>query len=195
MISLYISSATWLHKIPAGVKLAVLAIASLLVLPVGDWTLLSFACTAVIAVYFSLGKPGPARLWSLRILLPLVLGIGLFQVLVTGWESALLSIFRILFMVMLADLVTASTPMQDMMRVVLPLFAPLKFIGLKPETLALSVALVIRFIPVLAAQWAAQSDAWRARSGKRPGFKLIIPFISRALARTDQIAESIAARK
>jgi biotin transport system permease protein len=195
MISLYISSTTWLHRIPAGAKLAGLAIASVLVLPVGDWALLSIACTAAVAVYFSLGAPGVARLWSLRILLPLVLGIGLFQGLVMSWESALVSVFRILFMVMLADLVTASTPMQDMMRVVLPLVAPFKLIGLKPKTLALSVALVIRFIPVLAAQWAAQSDAWRARSGRRPGFKLIIPFISRALARTDQIAESIAARK
>jgi biotin transport system permease protein len=195
VISLYISRATWLHRVPAGVKLALLAIASLLVLPVGNWILLALACAAVVALYFSLGKLGPGRLWSLRILLPLVLGIGIFQALFTGLEAALLSVFRILFMVMLADLVTASTPMQDMMRVVLPLFAPFKLIGLKPKTLALSVALVIRFIPVLAAQWSAQSDAWRARSGKRPGYKLIIPFISRALARTDQIAESIVARK
>jgi biotin transport system permease protein len=194
VISLYISRRTWLHTIPAGAKLAGLAIASIMVLPVGNWAVLAAACAAVFFMYLSLGKPGATRLWSLRIVLPLVLGIGLFQGLVMSWEAALLSVFRILFMVMLADLVTASTPMQDMMRVVLPLFAPLKFIGLKPRTVALAVALVIRFIPVLAAQWAAQSDAWRARSGKRPGFKLIIPFISRALARTDQIAESIAAR-
>lgn len=195
MISLYISSRTWLHNIPAGAKLAALAIASLSVLPVANWALLAIACTATTALYCSLGKPGIARLWGLRILLPLVLAIGFFQVLVMSWEAALLSIFRILFMVMLADLVSASTPMQDMMRVVLPLFTPFKLIGLKPKTLALSAALVIRFIPLLAAQWSAQSDAWRARSAKRPGFKLIIPFVSRALARTDQIAESIAARK
>lgn len=195
MISLYISRSTWLHEIPAGAKLAALAIASLLVLPVANWALLAIACAATIALYFSLGNPGIARIWGLRILLPLVFGIGLFQALVMSWEAALLSVFRILFMVMLADLVTASTPMQDMMRVVLPLFAPLKLIGFKPKILALSVALVIRFIPVLAVQWSSQSDAWRARSGRRPGFKLIIPFVSRALARTDQIAESIAARK
>lgn len=195
MISLYISRVTWLHRLPAGAKLAGLAIASIMVLPAGSWVVLALFCAAVISVYLTLGNPGAIRLWSLRMLLPLVLGIGLFQALVTGWEPALISVFRILFMVMLADLVTASTTMQDMMRVVLPLFTPLRLIGFKPKTLALSVALVIRFIPVLAAQWAAQSDAWRARSGRRPGFRLIIPFITRALARTDQIAESIAARK
>ncbi len=195
MISLYISRITWLHRIPAGAKLAGLAIASMIALPVGSWAVLALACAAVISIYLTLGRPGTERLWSLRLLLPLVLGIGLFQALVMSWEAAWLSVFRILFMVMLADLVTASTPMQDMMRVVLPLFAPFRLIGLRPKALALSVALVIRFIPVLAAQWSAQSDAWRARSGRRPGYKLIIPFISRALARTDQIAESIAARK
>ena len=195
MISLYISRATWLHKIPAGAKLAGLAVASIMALQAGNWRALALACAVAISIYLSLRRPGLARLWSLRILVPLVLGIGIFQGLVMSWEAALLSVFRIFLMVILADLVTASTPMQNMMRVVLPLFAPFKLIGLQPKILALCVALVIRFIPVLAAQWAAQSDAWRARSGKRPGFKLIIPFISRALARTDQIAESIAARK
>lgn len=195
MISLYISRMTWLHRLPAGAKLVLLALASLLVLPVQEWRWLALACAAVVGLYCSLGKAGTARLASLKIILPLIIGIGIFQGLSTSWEAALLSVFRILFMVMLADLVTASTPMQDMMRVVLPLFAPLKFLGLQPKTLALAVALVIRFVPVLAVQWSAQSDAWRARSGRRPGYKLIIPFISRALARTDQIAESIAARK
>jgi biotin transport system permease protein len=111
------------------------------------------------------------------------------------WQNGLASVFRILLMVMLADLVTATTPMQSMMRAVMPVLKPLSLVGLKPDRLALSVALVVRFVPVLFAQWQAQRDAWKARSNRSPGIKLFPPFMSEALKRTDQIAESIAARK
>jgi len=195
MISLYISNITWAHRIPAWIKLSGLALASVLVLPLRDGSLLLAACFFVVLAYLSLGRPGRVRFLRLGMLLPLILGLGLFQGLVMSWDAALISVTRILLMVMLADLVTATTPMQDMIRVVLPLFKPLKALGVNPGALALSVALVIRFIPVLSAQWSAQSDAWRSRAGRRPGFKLIIPFIHQALKRTDQIAEAIASRK
>ncbi|WVN42005.1 energy-coupling factor transporter transmembrane component T [beta proteobacterium MWH-UniP1] len=195
MISLYISQPTWLHKWRAGAKLLMLAACSIAVLPVGDWRVLLAGCAAVSLVYISLGRVGLNRWLALRALLFLILGLGVFQALVMTWQDGLLSVFRILFMVMLADLVTATTPMQDMIRAVMPVLKPLSVLGLKPDRLALAVALVIRFVPVLFAQWQSQSDAWRARSNRSPGIKLFAPFMSEALKRTDQIAESIAARK
>ena len=195
MISLYISQSTWLHKWPAGAKLLALAACSIILLPVGDWRLLLAGCTAASLLYVSLGRAGLRRWLALKALLPLIIGLGVFQALVMTWQDGLLSVFRILFMVMLADLVTATTPMQAMMRAVTPALKPLSVIGLKPDRLALAVALVIRFVPVLFAQWQAQSDAWRARSNRSPRIKLFAPFMSEALKRTDQIAESIAARK
>jgi biotin transport system permease protein len=195
MVSLYISQSTWLHHWPAGAKLFALAACSMLVLPVGDWRVLFAGCAVASLVYTSLGSSGVRRWLALKTLLPLIIGLGIFQALVMTWQDGLLSVFRILFMVMLADLVTATTPMQAMMRAVMPVLRPLSVIGLKPDRLALAVALVIRFVPVLFAQWQAQSDAWRTRSNRSPRIKLFAPFITEALKRTDQIAESIAARK
>lgn len=195
MISLYISQSTWLHKWPAGAKLLILAACSIAVLPVDDWWVLAVGCAVASLIYASLGIAGTRRWLALKALIPLILGLGAFQALAMTWQDGFLSVFRILFMVMFADLVTATTPMQDMMRAVMPVLKPLSVIGVKPDRFALAVALVIRFIPVLLAQWQAQSDAWRARSNRSPGIKLFVPFISEALKRTDQIAESIAARK
>lgn len=195
MISLYISTPTWLHRWPAGAKLLTLAAGSLLALPLSDWRALLVGCGAVSLIYLSLGRAGRHRWFALRALLPLVLGLGVFQAVIMTWQDGLVSVCRILLMVMLADLVTATTPMQAMMRAVMPLLSPLRFIGLRPERLALAVALVIRFIPVLFAQWQSQRDAWMARSNRSPGIKLVVPFMSEALKRTDQIADSIAARK
>jgi biotin transport system permease protein len=195
MISLYISQPTWLHKWPAGLKLVALAVCSLLMLPVSDWRFLLASCAMTSLLYLSLGQAGWQRLRALNSLLILVICLGVFQALVATWQAGMVSVFRILLMVMLADLVTATTPMQAMMRALMPVLRPLRILGLKPDRLALAVALVVRFVPVLFAQWQSQRDAWRARSNRSPGLKLLAPFITEALKRTDEIAESIAARK
>jgi len=194
MISLYISQKTWLHQVPAGTKLLALAAISIVVLPVDDVLFLALGGCLVTLVYLSMGWSGLSRLIGLRAMLPLILGLGVFQGLLISWELAALSVTRLFLMIMLADLVTATTPMQEMMRVILPWLRPLRVIGLDPKKLSLAVALVIRFVPVLLAHWQAQSEAWSARSKKRSGFKLIAPFMNETLRRTDHVAEAIVSR-
>ena len=194
MISLYISQKTWLHQVPAGTKLLALTAISIVVLPVDDVLFLALGGCVVAGIYLSMGRPGISRLIGLKAMLPLILGLGIFQGFVISWELAALSVTRLLLMIMLADLVTATTPMQEMMRVILPWLRPLRVIGVDPKKLSLAVALVIRFVPVLLAQWQAQSEAWSARSKKRSGFKLIAPFMNETLRRTDHVAEAIVSR-
>jgi biotin transport system permease protein len=194
MISLFLSTPTWLHRVPAAVKLLALALMSLAVLPITDWLVMWVGVLITFAIYGSLGRAGFKRLLALRILLPLILGLGLFQWWVMTWEAAALSVARIFLMVMLADLVTLTTPMQDMMRVIEPLLSPLRRLGFNPRKLSLAVALVIRFVPVLLSQWQAQREAWQARSPRTPGVKLIVPFIRQALTLSTHIAQSIDAR-
>jgi biotin transport system permease protein len=194
MISLYISQKTWLHQVPAGTKLLALAAISIVVLPVDDVLFLALGGCVVAGIYLSMGRPGISRLIGLKAMLPLILGLGIFQGFVISWELAALSVTRLLLMIMLADLVTATTPMQEMMRVILPWLRPLRVIGVDPKKLSLAVALVIRFVPVLLAQWQAHSEAWSARSKKRSGFKLIAPFMNETLRRTDHVAEAIVSR-
>ena len=194
MISLYISQKTWLHQVPAGTKLLALAAISIVVLPVGNILFLALGGCVATGIYLSMGRPGTSRFVGLKAMLPLILGLGVFQGLLMSWELAALSVTRLLLMIMLADLVTATTPMQEMMRVILPWLRPLRVIGVDPKKLSLAVALVIRFVPVLLAQWQAQSEAWSARSKKRSGFKLIAPFMNETLRRTDHVAEAIVSR-
>jgi len=195
MISLYISKQTWLHRLPAAAKLLSLVSVSFLVVSIQDWSVLLTGFALLIIVYLSLGAPGRNRLLGLKALLPIVLGLGVFQGLVMDWDSALLSVTRLLFMIMFADLVTVTTPMQETLRVVAPLLRPLRIFGLDHRRVALAVALVIRFIPLLISQWQTQREAFMARSRRRPGFGLLVPFLSQALRRTDQIAESITSRQ
>lgn len=195
MISLYIAKTTWLHRIPAGMKLFALLVASIAILPIQNPIVITIGCGLVASVYLSFGRVGFDRLMGLRAILLLVFGLGIFQGLLMNWQIAWLSVTRLLLMVMIADLVSATTPMQDIMRVVRPVLLPLRFLGLNPDRLSLAVALVIRYIPVLLAQWQAQSAAWSARSKRRPGLRLIPPFMTLTMSRTDKIADAITARK
>ena len=195
MISLYISGRSWMHRRSAGIKLVAVLMLSLAVLAVQSliWLLLMFAGTA--GTYCSLGRKGTHRLFALRFLLPLILGLAFVQGFLVGWEAALRATLKIMVMIMAADLVTATTPIQAILNCVQKLIGPIcQRIGRDPRKISLAVALMIRFMPVLVAQWHAQREAWSARSFRKPGLRLLTPFVTRALSRTDQIAESLQAR-
>jgi biotin transport system permease protein len=176
-------------------KLFALLVASIAILPIQNPILITIGCGLIALVYLSFGRVGFERLIGLRAILLLVFGLGIFQGLLMNWQIAWLSVTRLLLMVMIADLVSATTPMQDIMRVIRPVLLPLRFVGLNPDRLSLAVALVIRYIPLLLAQWQAQSAAWNARSKRRPGLRLIPPFMTLTMNRTDKIADAITARK
>jgi len=195
MISLYLSGQTWLHRIPAAVKLAGLALASIGLLFVKEWISLVPVVVLLALAYASLGRPGRQRLFGLRSLALLIAALGVFQGLVMDWNQAANTILRLLMMVMLADLITMTTPLQRLLEITSLLVAPLDRRGNMRRQLAFAVALMIRFVPLLAQQWQAQRWAYRARTGRRPKPFLLAVFLSQALRRTDQIAESIAARE
>lgn len=194
MIAGYLSGSSLLHRLPAGVKLLALAALSVLLLPLGDPFLLAMALAAVLMVYAGFGRPGLARILQWRSLLPLLAVIFLLQAWAGGLEVAAASVLRIAVMVLLADLVTLSTRLQDMMDALAVPLRPLARFGLDPEKLSLAVALVLRFVPVLLDTWRSREEAWRARSPRRPGLVLVGAFFSGALATADQVAEALDAR-
>jgi len=195
MISVYISGDSWMHRQPAGVKLLAVLALSIVVLAVQSLIWLLLMLFGAAGAYNSLGPKGRQRLFALRFLLPLILGLGFVQGFIVGWEAALRATLKIFVMIMAADLVTATTPTQAMLNCVQRLIDPVCHrIGRDPRKISLAVALMIRFIPALSAQWQAQREAWFARSNRRPSLRLLTPFVAQALSRTDQIAESLQAR-
>ena len=129
MISLYLSGNTWLHRIPAAVKLVGLAVASLSLLFVQQWMYLLPLPPLLVLAYSAMGKPGRQRLFGLRALMALILGLGIFQGLMMDWDRAASAVVKMVVMVMFADLVTMTTPMQRMVDVLNLLLIPLDRIG------------------------------------------------------------------
>lgn len=194
MIAGYLSGRSLLHRLPAGAKLIALAVLSVLIVPLDSPVLLAMALAGVLIVYCGFGRPGLRRLAQWRSLAPLLVVIFALQVWAASVEVAVASVLRICVMVLLADLVTLSTRMQDMMDALALPMRPLARFGLDPERIALAVALVLRFVPVLLDTWRGREEAWRARSPRRPGLALVGAFFSGALAMSDQVAEALDAR-
>ncbi len=199
MLALTLPHRTWAHRLSARTKLTALALATLALYPTDDIGALSACVAAVAALYASLGPDrrfGAAREGA-RMLRPL----GWMAALILLWHAATGQIaegarisLRIVAAVGLANLVTMTTRLDDMMAVAERIAAPFRLLGLEPRALALSAALVARFAPVLAQRGADLSDAWRARSPRRPDWRIVAPFCLSALDDAEHVADALRAR-
>ncbi|MEO1113537.1 MAG: energy-coupling factor transporter transmembrane protein EcfT [Pseudomonadota bacterium] len=194
MISIYLQGDSWLHRTPAGLKLLVVAVASLLLFQVNA-PLVFIACLAgVIGCYATLGRAGLARLAMLRGL-TVLLAILLLLHWVSGtlWEGVSV-ILRLVVLILAANLVSITTRMDDMLEAVMPLFRPLEWIGLSARKPALCVALVLRFAPYMMQIFSRMREAYQARTGAKNSWKLIPPLAIQCLRMSDNVADALQAR-
>ncbi len=194
MISLYLPGQSWLHRCPVRLKLIALAVSSVMILPVSDPLVLAAALGGVLLLYTSLGPGGVRQLKALKPLASLLAIIFLLHAATGSWMEGLVAVLRLVSMVLLANLVSITTRMDDMMDAVMPLFAPLRFVGVSPKKPALAVTLVIRFAPVLLSVYSCLREAYQARSGKRTSWRLMAPFLLQSLTMSENVAEALSAR-
>lgn len=76
MVTGRLAPQTWLHRVPAGVKLVGLALLRVLLLPVDDWRILAGVLAVIDMIYAGVGRAGMTRLNLLRPLLPLLVVVG-----------------------------------------------------------------------------------------------------------------------
>ncbi|WP_066514490.1 energy-coupling factor transporter transmembrane component T family protein [Bradyrhizobium macuxiense] len=194
MMGGYLSRVTWLHRLPAGLKLFTVAGMSIALLPIQDWRILALCLAVVVGVYGALGRDAVRRLSLLKPLVPLLAIIGGLQGLSSRWDEGASVVLRLLVMVLVADLVTMTTTMSALMEAVEPLFRLLGPLGVNSRKIALSVALVLRFIPVLLANWHAREEAWRTRSRRRVPLRIVVLFLIETLRLADHVADALDAR-
>lgn len=181
---------------PAGIKLAALCVSTVLLFLSDDLWVQGGAFIAVMAGYLALGGMDFLRagLRSLKILTMFLVIIAVWHAVTGTWVDGAVVALRLLAAVSLANLVTMTTRLTDMTDVVAKLTKPLAIIGLNPRLLELAIALVIRFTPVLIEKGTALNMAWRARSHRRPGWRVILPFVVLAIDESDHVAEALRAR-
>jgi biotin transport system permease protein len=180
---------TWAHSLPAGLKLAVLCAATVVLFSVTSAPILWAAAVVIAALPISGGMNFARQsLRAMRPLWPFVLIVALWHD--PNWLGIIL---RMLCAVALANFVTMTTRLSDMITTFETLARPLSAI-LPPSRLALAIALMIRFMPVLLHHADQITLAWRARSPHRPRWQIFVPLTLAALDDADRVAEAIRAR-
>lgn len=194
MLTLTSPHKTWAHGLPAGAKLAALCLWTVLVLHLdGLW--LGLAALVVVALVAS-GGTRFAATWALmlRPLWPFAAIALLWHLWIGAPWGAVTVILRLGATVGLANAVTMTTQLAQIIAVVTRAARPLQRLGLSPKILGLSVALVIRFLPVMLLRFTQICEAWRMRSPRKPGWRVLVPTLLAALDDADRVAEALRAR-
>lgn len=186
---------TALHRWPAGVKLAAVALGSAAILAISALPVMAGVLVALALVYLAQGRAfARAGLRLLRPLWPFFVVLAVWHLWTADLARGALLAGRMLAAVGLANLVTMTTRLDAMLAVLERLLSPLAGLGLRPRVLALAMALVIRFVPVLLDKARDLRQAWRARSPRRVGAGIVLPLALAALDDADHVAEALRAR-
>lgn len=194
MLTLTSPLRTWAHGVRAWVKLGALCLWTVVLLRIdGVW--LAGAVVLVLALAASGGRVFLAQwLAMLRPLWPFAVLITLWQLWLGAPLGAWPIIARLGAAVGLANTVTMTTELAEIIALLTRLARPLARLGLNPKVLGLSVALVLRFVPVMLLRYDQIALAFRARSPRRPGWRILMPVLLAALDDADRVAEALRAR-
>lgn len=194
MLTLTSPVETWAHRLPAGAKLAALALATTGLFLVNVPWVLAVAFAGTASLYLSGGlafvAAGARQLWPLW---PFVVIVGLWHLWTRDVEGGVAILLRMVTAVALANFVTMTTRLSDMLSVFERLARLLSPI-LPPRRLGLAFALVIRFIPVMVDRMGLIRQSWSARSPRPPRWRVMVPATLAALEDADRVAEALRAR-
>lgn len=194
MGSLYSEYRTWLHRVPAAIKLiafALMGTAQFMTESVAALGLSALAC-ALLSV--SLGQAmAPARKLLFSLLLAALLILA-FHAYMQQIMLGVVSILRLFSASVLGIALTVSTRSRELLSVFEQLLSPLQRLGLRTERLALLLAMMLRFTEHFFVVWKRLDDAHRVRTGKAGGLRLLAPLTIQMLMSARRVADTLEVR-
>ncbi|OUZ10073.1 hypothetical protein BHE97_08395 [Aeromicrobium sp. PE09-221] len=194
LLGVYRPGRTLLHRTGPGPKLAFLALWSIAVVALrGPVASPIFVAVAVVIAAWS-GLRLRRSLRTMRGLLLMLTLIAAFQTWQRGVDVAIAVVSSLLALFLIGLAFTATTAADDLLNTVERLVAPLRFVGLRPERIALAFALVLRALPAVLEVARETRAAARARGLDRSPRALLVPFVIRVVAHAYATGDALAAR-
>ncbi|SEH01379.1 biotin transport system permease protein [Nonomuraea solani] len=190
----YVPGSSWLHRLPAGAKLAGLAVACTGLVLLRSPLALAGAAVVVAGLY-AWSRVGLAATWA-QIKPVRWFAVALFgmQLIFADLQGALATTLRVVLAVALAGLVTLTTRTSAMMAALERCLAPARFVGLDPFRLSLLLSLTVRSVPVVAGLATRVREAQRARGVERSLRAFAVPLVVSSLRHADALGEALSAR-
>ncbi len=194
-LGLYRPGDSVVHRLPAGVKLLVLAAVGVASVWVQRSWVAVVVALAVSVVGYLVARLRLRDWWrQLRPLLLILLVTGLFHLIVTDWRRALAMTGIIAVLVVLAGLVTLTTRTEALVDAAVRAVGPLRRLGIDPQRVGLLLTLGIRCVPLVADLAQEVREAQIARRATWRADAFVVPLLVRALRRSDALGEALVAR-
>ncbi len=194
MHSLYSDQVTWLHRVPAGIKLLALTALGVAQLLVDSPAVLLIGTLLCAVLWLSLGQVA----WTgRRLLLSVVVAV----LLIGGFHWAMgqpmvgvVSGLRLLSASLLGVTLTLTTSTNSLLAVLESLLSPLRLLGVRTDLLALQLAMMLRFTEHFFVVWRRLDDAHRVRTGRPGGLRLLAPLTIQMLLSARRVADTLELR-
>ncbi|SNS97074.1 biotin transport system permease protein [Geodermatophilus saharensis] len=198
-LTLYVPGAGVVHRLPAGVKLLALVVLAVALFALPSVTAAAAALAGVVAVGLLVARlPAAVLTRQARAVVWWLLVLLLVHAVTTDLRTGTHVALRLLTLVLAAAVVTATTRVSEMVRVVERLCAPLRLVGVRPARVGLAIAMALRFIPVLVERADRIRAAQAARGGTARGVRAlrttVAPLLVQVLQMAHDVSEALDAR-
>ncbi|WP_243057196.1 energy-coupling factor transporter transmembrane protein EcfT [Nocardioides sp. SR21] len=194
LVGVYQPGDSLLHRLPVGVKLGGLAVLSLSIVLVrsmpASWVFLAIALLLALAARVRLATLVRAA----RLVLLMAIFVAALQWLWYGRDKAIETVVDLLALSLAAVVVSATTPVNEMLDAFIRWITPLRRVGVDPDRVALTIGLAIQALPGTIALAYETRDAARARGLGRHPRSYLTPFVIRVVARARETGDALHAR-
>jgi biotin transport system permease protein len=194
MQSLYSEHRTWLHALPAWLKLLSFAVLGTLQYFLTNPHGLQASALLCCLLFASLGRATyPARKLLVAVLITALLILA-FHGYLRQPQLGLVSALRLLSASLLGLSLTLTTRSGELLAVFEKWLSPLQRFGIRSERLALQLAMMLRFTEHFFVLWRRLDDAHRIRTGKPGGLRLLAPLTIQMLVAARRVADTLELR-
>jgi biotin transport system permease protein len=190
----YLPDTTIVHRVPAGLKLGLLAAAGIALALLDRWWQPLILLGMVLGCYLLARLPIRSLLSQLRPLLWVLLAVGVFQAVISGWRAVVDVLISLIALVLAAGLISLTTSMTALTDVLLWLLRPLHRFNVAPDKAALLISLSVRSVPVIVALAQEVRDAQRARDLGNSPRAFVVPLLVRSLRHAEALGDALVAR-
>lgn len=194
MLSISLPGNSWAHKLRVGSKMGTLAITSIVLFWMDSWVLLCLVLVGVFALYASVDGAVSKGIWLMKPILWIVGIIWIFHAFRAEYLAGSIVCLRLLILVGLANFMTLTSRLSDMIDMFLWLVSPMERLGIRTAAIGLALGIVMRFTPVLIERTGQLTQSWCARGGKGTSWRLILPLFITVVDDADRVAEALRAR-
>jgi biotin transport system permease protein len=193
-LGLYVPGTSPVHRVPAGTKLVAMVAAGVVSVFLDHPWQVGVALALTLGGYHLAGLSPRIAMRQVRPLVWVVGMVGIFHVVVNGWERAAVFTGVIVVLVLLAALVTLTTRTTAMVDALVRALRPLRRLGVDADRFGLLLALGIRSVPVVVSLAEEVRDAQRARGLSASPRAFAVPLIVRSLRHADALGDALVAR-